>query len=350
MPTTPHAFAAELLRASGRALAGVAAARLLQDDPQLAERYGPGAFDLWRAHIAAQLADLATAIEESDPTVFVRQLRWFRAALTSRELPQADVGLSLRAIEATLRERTPQIAPSLWDTFFTAAARSLESAAAEASPPEFDADSAASSFFVLTLAGRSREARAAAVQLVASGRMGAEELVERVLLPVEREAGRRWHLGQLTVAEEHIVTSVIRTAMADLSAAAPVPAPTAPGAVIAAVAGDSHDTALHALAALLEYDGWRVSVAGADTPAVDLARATRSLGASLVVLSATLVSQRHALRAAVDDLRAVPGFDAPILVGGAAIPDERAARSVGADGYASNLTLAVQEANRLVGR
>jgi methanogenic corrinoid protein MtbC1 len=350
MPTTPHAFAAELLRASGRALAGVAAARLLRDDPEVAERYGPQAFDLWRAHIAAQLADLATAIEDSDPAVFVRQLRWFRAALTSRALPQGDVTSSLRAIEATLRERTPQVDAVLWDTFFTAAANALDSGTSEASPPEFDAGSAASSFFELTLAGRSREARAAAVELVAAGRLGAEELVERVLLPVAREAGRRWHLGQLGVAEEHIVTSVVRAALADVSAAAPVPEATAPGAVIAAVSGDSHDTALHALAALLEYDGWRVSVAGADTPAVDLARATRSLDAALVVLSATLVSQRHALRLAIDDLRAVPGFDVPILVGGAAVPDERVARGLGADGYASSLTRAVREANRVIGR
>lgn len=350
MPTTPHAFAAELLRASGHALAGVAAARLLRDHPELTERYGPQAFDLWRSHIAAQLGDLATAIEESDPAVFVGQLRWFRAALMSRALPQEDVGLSLRAIEATLRERTPQVDSVVWDSLFTTAAQALEAVATEASSPEFDADSAASSFFELTLSGRSREARATAVELVASGRLGAEELVERVLLPVAREAGRRWHLGQLGIAEEHVISSVVRTALADLSSAAPVPDPNAPGVIIASVAGDSHDTALHALAALLEYDGWRVSVAGADTPAVDLARATRSLGASLVVLSATLVSQRHVLRVAIEDLRAVPGFDAPILVGGAAVPDLRTAQSVGADGYASSLTGAVQEANRLVGR
>jgi methanogenic corrinoid protein MtbC1 len=46
----------------------------------------------------------------------------------------------------------------------------------------------------------------------------------------------------------------------------------------------------------------------------------------------------------------VPGFDAPILVGGAAVPDEHTAESVGADGYARDLSQAVQEANRLLGR
>lgn len=348
--STPPAFAAELLRASGRALAGVAAARLLEENPGLGARYGPDAFDLWRAHLAAQLGDLATAVEEADPAVFVRQLRWFRSAAASRDLPQEDLVASLRALEAALRERMPQVDPSLWDPMLTTAVLALEAPATDGQRPEVVAESEGARFLADVLAGRSRQARARASELIDTGRLEAERLVEDVLLPVAREAGRRWHLGQLGIAEEHVVTSAVRAALADLSASAPVPAADAPGAVIAAVAGDAHDTALHALAALLEYDGWRVSVAGADTPAVDLALAARSLGGSLVILSATLVSQRHALRLAIEDLRSVPSFDLPVLVGGGAIPDRRAAESVGADGHAVRISAAVVEANRLVGR
>lgn len=348
--STPPAFAAELLRASGRALAGVAAARLLQDNPNLAARYGPDSFDLWRAHLAAQLADLATAVDEQDPSVFVRQLRWFRTAASSRDLPQEDLVASLRAIELALRERLPQVDAALWDPVFTTAVLSLDAPPSEGLRTEQTLAGPAAQFLAEVLAGRGRRARALAVELVESGRLGAEALVETVLLPVAREAGRRWHLGQLGIAEEHVVTSAVRAALADLSAAAPIPAADAPGAVIAAVAGDAHDTALHALAALLEYDGWRVSVAGADTPAIDLALAARSLGASLIVLSATLVSQRHALRLAVEDLCSVPGFDLPVLVGGGAVPDGRAAKAVGASGFAASLSAGVVEANRLIGR
>jgi len=346
--STPPAFAAELLRASGRALAGVAAARLLQENPELSARSGPDAFDLWRSHLAAQLGDLATAVEESDPSVFVRQLRWFRTAVTSRDLPQEDLVASLRAVEAALRERLPQVSPSLWDPMFTTAVMSLDGPPQDVHRAEFDERSPAAQFLAEVLAGRSRVARAEAVERVATGRGSASSLVEEVLLPVAREAGRRWHIGQLGIAEEHVVTATVRAALADLSAAAPIPPDDSPGAVIAAVAGDAHDTALHALAALLEYDGWRASVAGADTPAIDLAHAARTLRASIVVLSATLVSQRHALRIAIEDLRSVPGFGLPILVGGAAVPDAGAARALGADGYAATLSGAVGEANRLL--
>ncbi|MEZ6015309.1 MAG: cobalamin-dependent protein [Planctomycetota bacterium] len=353
MPNAP-AYAAELLRASARALAGVAAAQLVEDEPDLSAR--DDAFELWRGHVAAQIADLAAAIDAADDALFVRQVRWSASAALSRQMPYAHLVAALRATERALEERMPQLEPSLWRPALEAAQCALsEDATAHAGPagsatvaPALEARPA--SILDEILRGRSRAARATIAELVDRGLCSAESVVEDLVIPITREVGRRWHQGQLSIAEEHIVSATLRSTLADLSAAAPVPDPGAPGVVIASVAGDTHDLALHALSALLEYDGWRVSVAGADTPARDLARAATTLNASLVILSATLVSQRHELRAAIAMLRAEPSFRAPILVGGGALSDAKSADAVGADGFAPTLTRAVQVANQLIGR
>jgi len=298
--------------------------------------------------LAAQLDDLATAVEESDSTTFVRQQRWFRSGAASREFTADDLLAALGALESALTECLSAVDRDLWARPIAEATRALrlddvgESKTALGDP--------AREFLQQVLAGECRAARAAAHKLVASGELSADQLVEEVLLAAAREAGRLWHLGRLNVAEEHVVTTTVRAALVDLSAAAPAPRRDAPGALIAAIAGDAHDTALHALGALLEYDGWRVSVAGADTPALDIARAASTFRSALVILSATLPSQRHALRLTMADLRAAPGFEAPILVGGGALPDAAMAASVGAEGYAATLSRAVVEARRLIGR
>ena len=65
MGQTFQNLGASLLDRSASAYAGLAAARLLQRYPDLAQQYGSGALSAWKAHLLARTQELAVAVEFS---------------------------------------------------------------------------------------------------------------------------------------------------------------------------------------------------------------------------------------------------------------------------------------------
>jgi methanogenic corrinoid protein MtbC1 len=119
--------------------------------------------------------------------------------------------------------------------------------------------------------------------------------------------------------------------------------------VLAAVAGNAHDIGLRAVGDQFRMAGWRTVFLGADMPADEIARAAKSFGAKLIVLSATLTTHLRNLAATIERIRQLTP-EPRILVGGLALADSPSLwQQVGADGYASSVDDAVEAAVRLTG-
>ena len=117
-----------------------------------------------------------------------------------------------------------------------------------------------------------------------------DETLDVILAPLLREIGDRWAGGELTVAEEHVVSEAVRSRLGHLLADAGGGVRGA--AVLACAPGERHELGLMMLAIALRRDGWKVTYLGADTPfdtAVDLARrqSARLLGISATTTSYT---------------------------------------------------------------
>src|SRR5213078_2548473 len=96
----------------------------------------------------------------------------------------------------------------------------------------------------------------------------------------------QWRRGALTVAQEHLASSTVRSALQRLLA-------DARGcvrgvAVLACAPGERHDIGLLMLAVLLRADGWQVAYLGADTPVGDAVALAEESGARLLCFSATM--------------------------------------------------------------
>ena len=104
-----------------------------------------------------------------------------------------------------------------------------------------------------------------------------------VLAPLQREVGERWHAGQLTVAQEHLVTQVVRARLVSLLHAAPNGG--RKHAVLACFPDEEHELGLLGVALRLRHSGFRVTLLGQRMPAVDLGRAVAELRPDLVGLS-----------------------------------------------------------------
>jgi len=125
------------------------------------------------------------------------------------------------------------------------------------------------------------EGRASRLVSAALDSAGIVPAWDQVLVPVLRALGQRFERTGRCVAEEHLLTAVVISA---LSAAASRPRPAAGGrpVLLACAEGERHSMPVHALAAALASLGIRALVLGADVPARALAHAIRRTGPATV--------------------------------------------------------------------
>ncbi|MEU4195636.1 cobalamin B12-binding domain-containing protein [Kribbella sp. NPDC026611] len=117
------------------------------------------------------------------------------------------------------------------------------------------------------------------------GALTIEAVIRDVLLPYLHELGDRWSRGEVSVAQEHFASNVIRSRLAAL-------APgwgggRGPRALLACPPGELHDIALLSFGLVLRRSGWRVVFLGADSPMNDIERTAAALAPELIMLSAS---------------------------------------------------------------
>jgi len=158
---------------------------------------------------------------------------------------------------------------------------------------------------------------------LASG-MTIPELYQRVIAPAMHEVGELWSKGALTVADEHLATSLTHRVLTALRPPVWVgvgsedDSSVSKGRVIlAAVEGEQHVLGLRMAADVLEDAGFETIYLGADVPVGALLQALDSLAPDLLALSATMPE----LAPELDQIAAAVQRDHPrldLLVGGQA--------------------------------
>jgi DNA-binding transcriptional MerR regulator len=119
--------------------------------------------------------------------------------------------------------------------------------------------------------------------------LSTEAFLRDVVLPLLRELGERWDRGDLTIAQEHFASGVLRGRLLALGRG--WGRGSGPHAVLAAPPGERHDLGLLVFGLALRDHGWRVTLLGADTPIDTIADTARRVRPDLVVL-ATLMPSR----------------------------------------------------------
>jgi DNA-binding transcriptional MerR regulator len=138
-----------------------------------------------------------------------------------------------------------------------------------------------------------------------------EAVLREVVLPYLHELGERWEHGEVSVAEEHFASSLLRGRMANLARG--WGQGHGPLALLACPPGERHDLPLLAFGIVLHRNGWRVSYIGADTPLEDIARTAADLRPDLVVLAAVIPERFEGLDADLSRLARI----APLALAGA---------------------------------
>ena len=162
------------------------------------------------------------------------------------------------------------------------------------------------------------------------------EIYVRLLAPALHEIGASWQAGRVSIDQEHLASNVATKLIGRLGPRFVHPGRKKGVVIVAMPPGERHGLGVAMIADILADAGYGVLNLGADTPTASLVAAMRDAGSlAAVVVSVVDIERRAAagrhLAAARRERPSVPR-----LVGGNAVPDERAALDLGADGWVAD--------------
>jgi methanogenic corrinoid protein MtbC1 len=339
-------FAAEILKRSAGGYAGAAAAQLLDREPGL--RTQEGALEAWKSHLTQRVMELAAALRAGEPILFTARVAWSRKTFAARDQADTLVAESLACLRDVLDESLPDIAKSDCLACIDAAQQAIAEGPAVVVESELDPTDPdgrmALNYLQLALEGNGASAVRMIQEAIAAGKT-AKEVYVRVLLPAQREIGRLWHLNEVSVAEEHLVTGTTHQAMAVLRHTAERAPDNGATVVAACVPGNIHDIGLRALADIFQLEGWRSIYLGADVPKSDLPAMLDVFEADLLLLGSTLSTHIEPAAQAIAIVRDQVDRPVKIMVGGAAFDEvPELWEKLGADAYAADADQALAAA------
>jgi DNA-binding transcriptional MerR regulator len=154
-------------------------------------------------------------------------------------------------------------------------------------------------------------------------RFAIESVVTNVVFPYLRDLGDRWDSGEVTIAQEHFASRVLRSRL--IGRGRGWDDGSGPRAVLACAPGELHDLPLVCLGLALREQGWRITLLGADTPIDTVITTADVLHQELTVLAFMIGTTVERCRPALTTL----ARRTPLVLAGPGVTEELA-RSVGA--------------------
>ncbi|RCK81372.1 MAG: hypothetical protein OZSIB_2241 [Candidatus Ozemobacter sibiricus] len=343
-PKIPPEAAASYEAAQDRLISEVEAA--IGTDPRLTEVWGqPRLRELLHLNHQNHARFMATVFQLGAYQMLERVLPWAYRAYSHRGVPFAYFEVALPAWRQAVTRHLPiDHQPDILAVYdwMIAQHEALVAEARRPLPPR--RSSGAHQVFLTTLrAGDFRGALALARQRVTKP----DDLApffQDVIRPAMVEIGLLWESGELSVAQEHLLTAQVTMILSHLYCTA-LQAPRTRGkAVVSAAPNEFHELGALMVAQALEADGWSVIFTGANTPLHDLRELVRREKPIFLAISVTMPYHLPAVRDFIVSCRADEELrPLRIMVGGQAVtlaPD--LLRLLQADGTADSCVEAVQ--------
>ena len=294
---------------------------------------------------------LAEALAHANLPVFLDYVGWLKIFFASKAFPPATLSETLRHMLPALHDRLPAEQAALAGSYLEQALAHVpalpDSIPSFLSPenPYFDL---ANDYLNCMLKGDRRSGSQLILAAVQDG-APVREIYLHVFQNTQRELGRLWHLGRISVAQEHFTTAATQMVISQLYPYIFTGERNGRSLVATCVGEELHELGIRTVADFFEMDGWDTYFLGANTPAESVIRSLSERQAVLAAISVTLPAHISKATALIQSIRsALP--QVKLLVGGYPFnvsPDLW--QAVGADGSAPDAEKAVQVGNLLVG-
>ncbi len=136
--------------------------------------------------------------------------------------------------------------------------------------------------------------------------------------------GELWREGKLTIAEEHLATKSVLSAIHKLRNILPVSEPREKMAICCTTEGDFHELPTHFVQLILENEGWEVINFGANMPIYALCEEISNLSPDLICVSATIITDFERLSRDYVEFDCITSKqNIPVILGGHAFEDKQ---------------------------
>jgi DNA-binding transcriptional MerR regulator len=115
------------------------------------------------------------------------------------------------------------------------------------------------------------------------------DVVYRLTIPLMQEVGDRWYEGKFTVAQEHLVSGMMRSLLGSLMRLCRPPRPAA-RMVLSTPVGEQHEFGILCAAMLLAMGGIEPVYLGPNLPANQILQAAEWVSAAAIILGVTMIS------------------------------------------------------------
>ena len=209
------------------------------------------------------------------------------------------------------------------------------------------AENAWSPLFEALVSGREQTAAAILINAFLQ-REPLIEIFDKLIVGAMRRIGELWFDGELTIAQEHLATRTILSAVHKLRANLPAAPPTGNLAVCCALEGDQHELPVNLVQIVLENRGWEVLNFGANLPLYSFSEEIERQLPELICIGATMIYDLDRAARDYQEFRQKLGkFNARIVGGGRAFDDERTHVRFPADLRAASFTQLAQFADEI---
>lgn len=290
------------------------------DHPELLARYGESGRRHCTADACFHVEFLAGAVEAGSPAAFGDYSRWTARMLGARGIPahalEENLGrLGKHISQALLPEEIDVIQP------FLQAGRQISAAPPLASGGDAAADHlclAGKIYLAAILSGQ----RQAALNIVEETLRAGHSLVDiyvTIFADALHRVGELWEMNEVTVAQEHIATSITQYVIAVIYPRM-VPGTVPRGSmIVTGVAGELHQIGANLVADAMEESGWAVRFLGTNLPHSSILAAVEENAADTLCISTTIVANLTAVADLVRLVRTRLKQRAPrIVLGGSA--------------------------------
>ncbi len=151
----------------------------------------------------------------------------------------------------------------------------------------------------------------------ASLELGAQGLLQRLIGPLTQTMGELWHAGELTIAQEHFASGLLRGFLTHLARPYAL-SEHAPGLWVGTPCGQLHELGAVLVTAAAASHGWRAAFVGASLPAVEIAGSAVAMRARAVALSLVYPDDDPGLGPELEALRRFLPPEIALIAGGRA--------------------------------
>ncbi len=313
--------------------------------PDWLDRYGNQARARGVEDARFHLDFLAGAVEGGSPRSFEDYGRWTAGVLQSRGIAPRFLTENLEQVGDALQEVLDPEDRALVQMILRAGidaaqegGKGAERAEDDEGDPASDDDLSLSRSIYLQAILQGDKRAAVTVVHQALERHPVTAVYRRIVEGAQVDVGRLWAQNEITVAREHMATTVSQYVLGELYSRLPTPETILGRAVITGVEGEQHQLGANMVADLLEAEGWSVRFLGTQMPHRDIVEAVENHEADAVGISATMLFNVSSVANLVRDLRAAVGANLRIVVGGRAFgASPELWRDMGADATGSDL-------------